>query len=106
MKDDLINHEKFECRASTELTIGSLIICSLFFALFVLVEDNSYILIVGFLFTVAALFLNAIMLFHLVESFISIPSQRECIGRKILILLSNIPIALLYYTIIIKLNLL
>jgi hypothetical protein len=104
--ENLINEEKFEGRASTELTIGSLIICSLFFALFVLVKDNSYILIVGFLFTVAALFLNAIMLFHLVASFISLPNQRDYIGRKILILLSNIPIALLYYTIIIKLNLL
>ncbi|MCV9929183.1 hypothetical protein OIU83_16070 [Flavobacterium sp. LS1R49] len=101
-----ITEEAFEGRPAIELTVGSFIICSILFTLYVLVKDNSYILIVGFLFTVAALFLNVIMLFHLLGSFIKLPNQREYIGCKILILLSNIPIALLYYTIIMKLNLL
>lgn len=101
-----INEEQFEGRPSTELAIGSFAICTIFFISYVLVKDNSYILIAGFLFTIAALFLNAIMLLHLLDSFIKLPNQREYIGYKILIVLSNIPIALLYYTIIMKLNLL
>jgi hypothetical protein len=57
-------------------------------------------LIIGFIFMVIATFLNAIMLCHLLYHFYILPQQRKYIGLKIVILLSNIPIAFLYYIII------
>ncbi|MCC9074215.1 hypothetical protein LNQ49_21730 [Flavobacterium sp. F-65] len=99
---DLINEEKFEGRPSTELAIGCFTIGTILFLFFLLLKDNSNILILGFLFVVAAILLNVIVLLHLVHSYFILPNQREYIGGKILILLSNIPIALLYYSMVPK----
>lgn len=101
MKDS-INEEKFEGRPSTELAIGCFTIGTILFLLFLMLKDNSTILIFGFLFVVFAIFLNALVLLHLLHSYFILPNQREYIGCKILILLSNIPIALLYYSMVPK----
>jgi hypothetical protein len=53
-----------------------------------------------------ALPLNVIMFCHLLHNFYILPQQRKYIGVKILILLSNIPIALLYFSILKTLQLL
>lgn len=99
MKDS-INEEKFEGRSSTELAIGYFIIGTILFLLFLILKTNYIILLFGFLFVVFAIFLNALVFLHLAYSYFMLPNQREYIGRKILILLSNIPIALLYYSMV------
>ncbi|QKJ64118.1 hypothetical protein [Flavobacterium sp. M31R6] len=94
------NEEPFEGKTSTELALGCFIIGTLFFILFLTLQDTSFVLIIGFIFTVLALFLNGIMLYHLLYHFYILPQQRKYIGLKIIILLGNIPVAFLYYVII------
>ena len=94
--------EPFEEKQSTELAIGSFIVSTILFVLYIITNASSNVLIIAFPFVVSAIILNAIMLFHLIEKFISLPEYRKDIAVKILILLSNIPITLLYYSIVMK----
>lgn len=96
METTLIQEEPFEGRASTELALSCFAIGTLFFILFLTLQDNSFILIIGFIFIVLASILNIIMFSHLLYHFYIRPQERKYIGIKILILLSNIPIAFLY----------
>ncbi|HKO76403.1 MAG TPA: hypothetical protein VJU52_04265 [Flavobacterium sp.] len=103
MQTTLTQEEPFEGRTSTELAIGCFTIGTLFFILFLTLQDTSFVLIIGFIFMVMAIFLNAIMFCHLLYHFYILPQQRKYIGLKIVILLSNIPVAFLYFSIIIYL---
>jgi len=94
--------EPFEEKQSTELAIGSFIVSTILFVLYIVTNASSNVLIIAFPFVVSAIVLNAIMLFHLIDKFISLPEYRKDIAVKILILLSNIPITLLYYSIVMK----
>ena len=94
--------EPFEEKQSTELAIGSFIVSTILFVLYIITNASSNVLIIAFPFVVSAIVLNAIMLFHLIDKFISLPEYRKDIAVKILILLSNIPITLLYYSIVMK----
>ena len=98
MKTSLIQEEPFEGKASTELALGCFTIGTLFFIHFLILRDTSFIFIIGFVFIILAVLLNAIMLTHLLYLFYILPQQRKYIGLKILILFSNIPIAFLYYS--------
>jgi len=100
METTLIKEEPFEGRTSTELALGCFTIGTLFFVLFLTLADNSFIFIIGFIFIILATPLNVIMLTNLLHHFYILPQQRKDIGVKILILLSNIPIAYLYYVIL------
>lgn len=106
METNLTFEEPFDGRASTELAIGCFTIGTVFFTLFLTLTDNSFIFIIGSIFTILAIPLNSIMLAHLLHQFYILPQQRKYIGTKILILLSNIPVALLYYNIARSYNLL
>ena len=99
METKLIHQEPFEGRTSTELAIGCLSIGTIIFILYLTQTDSSYFLLMGFIFIILATPLNIIMLTHLLYHFFIMPQQRKYIGLKIMILLSNIPIALTYYTI-------
>lgn len=103
METILIQEEPFEGRSSTELALGCFTIGTLLFILFLTLTDNSFILLISFVFIVLATPLNIIMLSHLLYHFYIRPQQRKYIGVKIAILLSNIPIAFLYFGIIIYL---
>jgi hypothetical protein len=103
METILTQEEPFEGSASTELALGCFAIGTLFFILFLTLADNSFILLIGFVFIILATPLNIIMLTHLLYHFYIRPQERKYIGIKILILLSNIPIAFLYFGIIIYL---
>lgn len=96
-------HEPFEEKESTELAIGSFIISTLLFVLYIVTNANTNVLIIASPFVASALIVNTIMLFHLIDKFIFLPSDRKDIAVKILILLSNIPIIILYYSIIMRL---
>lgn len=103
MKTSLIEEEPFEGKTANELALGCFTIGTLLFLLYVTLADNSSIILVAFGFIILATPLNVIMLLHLLQHFYVLPQQRKHIGIKILILLSNIPIALLYLEII-KIN--
>jgi len=93
----------FEENQSTELAIGSFIVSTILFVLYIVTNANPTILIVAFPFVASAIILNSIMLFHLIDKFIELTGQRKDIAVKILILLSNIPVTMLYYSIVMKL---
>ncbi len=59
-------------------------------------------MVFAFPFVVSALLLNGIMLLHLTGRFVKFYEERKDIAVKILLLLSNIPIAVLYYVIAMK----
>ena len=61
---------------------------------------NFDILITGLCYIVLAIFLNSIMFVHLMYHFIINRLERETIAIRILILLANIPVALLYVNIL------
>lgn len=98
-----INRKPFEETQSIDLTIGTLIISTILFVLYMVSNESSNILVLASPFAASMLFLNAIMFFHLLDNFIKLPEQRMDIGIKILVLLSNIPITFLYYSIVMKL---
>jgi len=93
----------FEEKQSTELAIGSFIVSTILFVLYIVTNANPNILIVAFPFVPSAIVLNSIMLFHLIDKFIELTEQRKDIAVKILVLLSNIPVTILYYLIVMKL---
>lgn len=93
----------FEENQSTELAIGSFIVSTILFVLYIVTNANPNILIVAFPFVASAIVLNSIMLFHLIDKYIELTEQRKDIAVKILILLSNIPVTILYYSIVMKL---
>lgn len=97
-----IDNEPFEEKQSTELAIGSFIIITLLFILYILSDQSPNVLIIAWPFALSVIIVNAIMLFHLTEKFINLPLQRRDIAVKILILLSNIPIAFFYYLLVMK----
>jgi hypothetical protein len=106
MQTTLTQEEHFEARTATELAVGCFTIGTLFFILFLTLPDTSFIFIIGCIFVILALPLNAIMLLHLLHHFYILPQQRKHIALKIVILLSNIPAAFLYFNILKTLQLL
>ncbi|WP_264563840.1 hypothetical protein [Flavobacterium sp. N3904] len=98
MQTTLTQEEPFEGKTSTELAVGCFTIGTFFFILFLTLQDTSFVFIINCIFIIMALPLNAIMLGHLLHHFYILPQQRKNIGIKIIILLSNIPIAFLYYS--------
>ncbi|TCN59676.1 hypothetical protein D0809_07110 [Flavobacterium circumlabens] len=97
-----IDKKTFDETASIDLTIGSFIISTLLFVMYILSNENSNVLVIASPFVFSAIVLNTIMLLHLTDLFIRMPELRRDIGIKILILLSNIPITFLYYCIVMK----
>jgi hypothetical protein len=95
-------HKPFEEKQSIELAIGTFIISTILFMLYIITNANSMVLVIAWPFALAAIIVNTIMFFHLMEKFIHLLHQRKDIGIKILILLSNIPILYLYYLIAVK----
>ena len=95
-----IDSKLFEEIQSIELAIGSFIISTVLFTFYIVSNESPNILVIASPFVVSIVFLNTVMLFHLIDNFIKQHEHRKDIGIKILILLSNIPITLLYYTII------
>jgi hypothetical protein len=106
MQTTLTHKEPFEAKTATELAVGCFTIGTLFFILFLTLQDTSFIFIIGCIFIILALPLNAIMLLHLLHHLYILPRQRKYITLKIIILLSNIPLAFLYFNILKTLQLL
>ena len=95
-------HNPSEEKQSIELAVGTFIISTFLFTLYILSHGNTMVLVIAWPFALAGIVVNTIMFFHLVERFIHLPQQRKDIGMKILILLSNIPILFFYSSIVMK----
>lgn len=61
---------------------------------------NDILLVIGFFYVIAAVFFNAIILLNLLYQLATIPRERTESAIRILILLSNIPVAILYYNLV------
>ncbi|WP_343705944.1 hypothetical protein [Flavobacterium sp.] len=95
-------HNPFEEKQSIELAVGTFIISTILFMLYIISNGNSMVLIIAWPFALGAIIVNAIMFIHLMDRFIHFPEHRKDIGMKILILLSNITILFFYYLIVMK----
>ncbi|KAF2081780.1 hypothetical protein [Flavobacterium sharifuzzamanii] len=95
-------HNPSEEKQSVELAVGTFIISTILFMLYIISNENPTVLVIAWPFALAAIVVNLIMFIHLMERFIHLPHQRKEIGIKILLLLSNIPITFLYYLVVMK----
>ncbi|HSD09335.1 MAG TPA: hypothetical protein VLC96_18990 [Flavobacterium sp.] len=100
MQTTLTQEEPFDGRTAIELALGCFTIGTLFFILLLTLKDPSFVFIIGCIFIIMALPLNIIMFLHLLHYYYIFPQIRKYIAQKIIILLGNIPIAILYYTIL------
>ncbi|WP_433829685.1 hypothetical protein [Flavobacterium anhuiense] len=91
-----------EEKQSTELAVGTFIISTILFILYIISNGNPMILIIAWPFALGAIIVNAIMFLHLTDRFIHLPEHRRDIAVKLLILLSNIPILFFYYLVVMK----
>ncbi|MDD5151130.1 MAG: hypothetical protein PHC28_11765 [Flavobacterium sp.] len=91
-------------RFSTELAIVSFAIGTVLLLIQKLAPSNFNLLFIGLLYVLFAILVNGIMFFNLAYHFIILPKKREYIAIKILILLANIPIAILYILIVFNIN--
>ncbi|WP_029269487.1 hypothetical protein [Flavobacterium sp. KJJ] len=98
----IITEKSFEEKQSTELAIGTFIISSFLFVLYIISNESPNVLVIAWPFAASAIILNTIMMVHLIDRFINLRECRKDIAVKILILLSNIPITFLYYVVVMK----
>lgn len=89
----------FEEKQSIELAIGTFVIITALFVLYILSKENPIVLVIAWPFALGAIIVNTIMFVHLTDRFIHLPEYRKDICFKILLLLSNVPVTFLYYLI-------
>ncbi|WP_289057778.1 hypothetical protein [uncultured Flavobacterium sp.] len=89
-----------EEKQSTELAIGTFIISTILFILYIISNGSAMVLVIAWPFALGAIIVNAIMSIHLMDRFIHFPEYRKDIGLKLLILLSNVPILFFYYLVV------
>ena len=91
-----------EAKYAMPLALVSFGIGTLLFVLFQCNPDSFDLLAYGLLFVILAAFANLLMLVNLLFLLFIYPEQREAIAIKILLLLSNIPIACFYFSFVAK----
>jgi len=87
------NHSKF----STYLALGSFGVGTFILLLYLLFPDATVLLFVGFFYVLIASLINGLVLLNLLYRFCIYPYDREILAIKMLIMLANIPIAILYF---------
>ena len=91
-------------RFSSLLALVSFAIGTIFLLLHLLFPKVVQIIIAGYIYVLLAILMNTCTLLYLLYQFAVYRFYRETIAIKILILLANIPIALLYLNIVIHNN--
>lgn len=81
---------------STIFAISCFIIGTILFISYMSFPSENLI-VIGIMYVAAAIVLNLVILINLVYQLITIPFERTAIVVRILILLSNIPIAIMYF---------
>ncbi len=85
---------------SNELALGSFAIGTLLLLLYKSGNQSGLIILTGFYYLLFSILINSIMLLYLIFLCIILPDERKNLAVKIILLLCNIPIAILYYNII------
>lgn len=96
----LLHYQLATGKLSTNVALISFGIGTLLLISHLLLPHWDEIIITGILFIVLAFFIILIILFYLLYSYIVFNAFREFYAIKILIVLSNIPIAMFYFLII------
>ncbi|WP_284653348.1 hypothetical protein [Flavobacterium terrisoli] len=104
METQIFNKTETSGRFSTYLAIGSFAIGTLILLLYLLFQDNGYLLIIGFFYVLFASLFNGLVLLNLLYRFCIYPNDRETLAIKMLIMIANIPIAILYFYIAMQQN--
>lgn len=98
---ETITQTKLYKRAfSNQLAIGSFIIGTLLLLLFKSSTHAGTFLFIGFYYVLFSIIINSIMLLYLIFLCIIFPDDRKKLALKIILLLCNIPVAILYYNFI------
>lgn len=84
---------------STQLALLSFILGTILFLTFIF-SENETIFIIGFFYVIIAFILNLITLFFVIFSFFKNPKQELLNIFQIIIMLLNIPISIIYFTIL------
>ena len=101
----MVIHSQFAPgRFSSLLALVSFVIGTLFLLLHLLFPKVVQIIFAGYIYILLAILINTCTLLYLLYEFAVYRFYRETIAIKILILLANIPIALLYLNIVIHNN--
>ncbi len=96
METQLYNTEN-SSRFSTYLAIGSFSIGSFILLFYKLFPEETGLLILGFLYVLFASLFNGLVFLNLLYRFCIYPNYREVLAIKMLIMLANIPITILYF---------
>lgn len=86
---------------STQMAIISFAIGTFLFGLFFAFKNLDEIVIIGFFYVISAITVNGIMFLKLIYDWITLKNNRNSIQKQVIILLTNIPIAITYLYIII-----
>jgi len=81
---------------STHLAIGSFGIGTLLLLVYKILPDFPLLLAIGLLYVVIAFAVNAVVFLYLFYCFLVQAAQREYFAVKMLIMLANIPVVVLY----------
>jgi hypothetical protein len=103
MESDCYN-TKTTTAFSTYLAVLSFSIGTFLFVLHLIFPNEDGIIILGFFYVLFAILINSLSLLNLCYLCITDPENRETNAIRILILLANIPIALLYFYIVLHKN--
>lgn len=104
METQILNKTETSGRFSTYLAIASFAFGSLILILYLLFPDIFQLLIIGFFYVLFASLFNGVVFLNLLYQFCIYPNDREVLAIKMLIMLANIPIAILYFYIAIHQN--
>lgn len=85
---------------SNELAIGSFAIGSLLLLSYKAIPSADIIFLIGLFYVPFAIVINTLMLFYLIFLCLILPDERENLALRIIILLCNIPISILYFSFI------
>lgn len=97
METQIYNQRENSSRFSTYLALGSFGIGTIILLLFMLFPSTMQLLVVGFFYVLFAALFNGVVLLNLLYQFCIYPKDREVLAIKMLIMLANIPIAILYF---------
>lgn len=104
METQILNKTETSGRFSTYLAIGSFLIGTLILLLYLFSPDDNILLILGFFYVIFAVIFNGLVFLNLLHQFCIYPNERETLAIKMLIMLSNIPIAIAYFYIAMERN--
>lgn len=91
-------------RFSTYLAMGSFAGGTIILLLYTLFPEKTGLIVLGFFYVLFASLFNGVVLLNLLYRFCIYPNDREVLAIKMLIMLANIPIAILYFFIAMQQN--